>query len=162
MAWGNSTRRNYSLVAWNIVCKSKDQGGLCILDLKLMNKALLAKWWIRFLDNSVIGRWKSIIISKYGHRTAPAICSPFWKSILKDHKVINLGLNNEIGNDKSTSFWLDRWYNEHALQHQFPNLFSIVSDRFLSVADVFASSRLHMTFQRQLTGIYRIDRKSVV
>ena len=53
---GNSTRRKYSLVSWRIVCKSKDQGGLGVLDLKLRNKALLAKWWYRFLDNSVSGR----------------------------------------------------------------------------------------------------------
>lgn len=36
-------------------------------------------------------------------------------------------------------------------------MFSIVSDRFLSVADEFVSSRLHMTFQRQLTSMYRIE-----
>ena len=122
-----------------------------------MNKALLAKWWYRFLDNSVSGRWKNILLSKYGTRTSPSLCSPFWKSILKDHVVINLGLNKEIGNGNTTSFWLDRWCSEHALKHQFPNLFSIVTDRFISVAGAFSTSHLSLSFQRQITGIYRTE-----
>ena len=105
------------MVAWKEVCKSKDQGGLGVLDLKLMNQSLLAKWWIRFLDNSVHGTWKSILLSKYGNRTNPSVCSPFWRSILKDHVMINLGLNKEIGNGKSTAFWLDRWCTEIGRAH---------------------------------------------
>jgi hypothetical protein len=30
---GNSVRKKYVLVAWNIVCKSKMQGGLGVIDL---------------------------------------------------------------------------------------------------------------------------------
>ena len=120
-----------------------------------MNKALLAKWWIRFLDNTVHGKWKDIIRSKYGTRSTPTNCSPFWRSILKDIPVINLGLNKEIGNGQTTSFWLDRWCSEHALQHQYPHLFSIVSNIFISVAEAFVSSTLRLSFKRQLT-----DRKS--
>ena len=154
---GNSTRKKYSLVTWNAVCKSKDQGGLGILDLKIMNNALLAKWWIRFHDNSITGIWKDILHCKYGFRTTPFVCSPFWRSILKDHAVINLGLNKEIGNDRTTAFWLDRWFTEHALQHLYPNLFSIVYNRFISVADAFANSFLQLSFKRQLTGIYLVE-----
>jgi hypothetical protein len=39
----NSTRKKYHLVSWDVVCKSKSQGGLGVLDLKIMNTALLAK-----------------------------------------------------------------------------------------------------------------------
>ena len=150
---GNSTRKKYHLVEWRVVCKSKNQGGLGILDLKLMNKALLAKWWIRFSDNTVQGKWKDIIRSKYGTRTAPTICSPFCRSILKDIPVINLGLNKEIGNGQTISFWLDRWCSEHALQHQYPHLVSIVSNRFISVAEAFDSSTLQLSFKKQLIGV---------
>ena len=71
--------------------------------------------------------------------------------------VINLGLNKEIGNGKTTAFWLDRWYTEHALQHHYPNLFSIVTNRFVSVAEAFANSYLQLSFRRQLNGIYMIE-----
>jgi hypothetical protein len=50
---GNSVRKKYSLVAWHIVCKSKSQGGLGLLDLKMMNTTLLAKWIVRFQDPTV-------------------------------------------------------------------------------------------------------------
>lgn len=33
------------LVAWKSVCRSKKEGGLGILDMTLMNQALLVKWW---------------------------------------------------------------------------------------------------------------------
>ncbi|OAY66433.1 LINE-1 retrotransposable element ORF2 protein [Ananas comosus] len=36
------------LVAWKSVCLSKIQGGLGILDIAIMNRALLIKWWWRF------------------------------------------------------------------------------------------------------------------
>jgi hypothetical protein len=40
--------KKYHLVSWNVVCKSKSQGGLGVLDLKIMNTVLLAKWMVRF------------------------------------------------------------------------------------------------------------------
>jgi hypothetical protein len=40
---GNSTRKKYHLVSWDVICKGKSQCGLGVLDLKIMNTALLAK-----------------------------------------------------------------------------------------------------------------------
>ena len=62
MAGGSSVKKKYALVSWKIVCKSKDQGGLGLLHLDLMNIALRAKWWIRFKDPNVQGIWKSILL----------------------------------------------------------------------------------------------------
>jgi hypothetical protein len=36
--------RKYHLVQWPIICSPRDQGGLGVLDLDIMNKALLGKW----------------------------------------------------------------------------------------------------------------------
>jgi hypothetical protein len=42
---GNPTRKKYyCLVAWKSVCRSYNQDGLGIINLKLMNKVLLCKW----------------------------------------------------------------------------------------------------------------------
>lgn len=136
------------------MCKSKFQGGLGVLDLALMNKALLAKWWIRFLDPTVKDKWKDLILAKYGNGGAHGLSSPFWKAILRDNATINLGLNKEIGNGNTTAFWLDRWCGDCALQAHYPHLFSIVTDRFILVANAFATSTLKLDFKRQLTGIY--------
>jgi hypothetical protein len=52
---GNSVRKKYAFVAWNIVCKSKMQGGLGVIDLTVMNQSFLAKWLYRFQDSQVQG-----------------------------------------------------------------------------------------------------------
>jgi hypothetical protein len=57
--------KKYHLVSWNVVCKSKSQGGLRVLDLKIMNTVLLAKWMVRFQDPKVQGQWKTVIQAKY-------------------------------------------------------------------------------------------------
>lgn len=149
-----SARSALNIRSWDVVCSSKDQRGLGMLDLKLMNKALLAKWWIRFLDNTAQGKWKDIIVCKYGSRTSPAICSPLWRWILKDHSIIGLWLNKQIGNGVTTVYWLDRWCFEFSLQHQYHNLLSIVQNRFIYVAFAFSKSYMHLDFKRQLTDIY--------
>ena len=51
-----------NLVAWGEVCKPKIQGGLEILDLQIMNKALHGKWlvskpellWVKIIDQCII------------------------------------------------------------------------------------------------------------
>lgn len=58
--------KKYCLVSWNTVCKNKSQGGLGVLYLDRMNKALLGKWWVRFQDSHVTNLWKSLLIDKYG------------------------------------------------------------------------------------------------
>jgi hypothetical protein len=40
---GNTFRKKYALVAWLIGCKSKERRGLGVLNIDLMNKALLVK-----------------------------------------------------------------------------------------------------------------------
>ena len=63
---GSSVRKKISLVLWEVACADKSQGGLGIINLKTINSALLAKWWYRFNDPLVIGKWKEILIAKYG------------------------------------------------------------------------------------------------
>jgi hypothetical protein len=47
--------KKYHLVSWEHVCRPNDQGGLGILNLKIMNIALLAKWvWKLFNEK---GEW---------------------------------------------------------------------------------------------------------
>lgn len=43
-AGAKGERRACSLIAWNQICRSKEQGGLGISQIKYMNMALLARW----------------------------------------------------------------------------------------------------------------------
>ena len=58
--------KKISLVFWDVVCADKSQGELGVLNLKTINSALLAKWWYRFIDPAVLGKWKEILEVKYG------------------------------------------------------------------------------------------------
>ncbi|GJY14964.1 hypothetical protein Tco_0385386 [Tanacetum coccineum] len=50
--WGGSSRKKkLHLVAWSIVCKLKELGGLGVVPLHIKNFALLASWWAKFNGN---------------------------------------------------------------------------------------------------------------
>lgn len=52
-------------VAWDKVCKLKNEGGLGIKNLELFNKALLPKWkWRHLVD--VNSSWSEILSHRYG------------------------------------------------------------------------------------------------
>jgi hypothetical protein len=42
---GGSLKKQYHLVKWSKICKSKKKGGLGIKNLRKMNMSLLCKWW---------------------------------------------------------------------------------------------------------------------
>lgn len=42
---GDELRRKIHLVKWKEISKSKNQGGLGVKRIKLMNDCLLLKWW---------------------------------------------------------------------------------------------------------------------
>jgi len=52
-------------VKWEIICKSKGEGGLGIKDLKSFNMMFLEKWKWR-LGKEEKGLWRNILLSKYG------------------------------------------------------------------------------------------------
>jgi len=62
--WGQEGRK-IACVKWDLICKSKEEGGLGVKDLKCFNMALLGKWRWR-LGKDHTGIWKDILESKYG------------------------------------------------------------------------------------------------
>jgi hypothetical protein len=60
------------------VCKSKQQGGLGIIDIEAMNKSLLIKWLVRIKDSYVQGWWKTVLLYKYLRLFAHNNVSPFF------------------------------------------------------------------------------------
>ena len=55
--------RKYRLSKWDILCRSKEQGGRGIMNLKVQNKCLLSKWLFKFTDED--GIWQQIFRNKY-------------------------------------------------------------------------------------------------
>jgi hypothetical protein len=46
---GQGNKKKYHLVSWQEICKPKDQGGLGVMNTKLMIQALMIKWIWRML-----------------------------------------------------------------------------------------------------------------
>jgi hypothetical protein len=63
--WGGvGGGRKISWVRWNSVCQTKENGGLGVRDVRVLNVSLLAKWKWRLLDEKP-GLWKDVLV-KYG------------------------------------------------------------------------------------------------
>lgn len=56
-------------VKWNQICLPKAKGGAGVVDIRVKNKSLLAKWCWRFaVDREAL--WRKIIAAKYGNSYA--------------------------------------------------------------------------------------------
>jgi hypothetical protein len=82
------------LVAWDILCRPLNQGGLGIKDLKLQGLALRVRWeWLKRMDPE--RPWQGL-------------------PMLKDERaraVFNTLTVISVGDGKQVLFWTDRWTN---------------------------------------------------
>ncbi|KAB2635258.1 hypothetical protein D8674_025792 [Pyrus ussuriensis x Pyrus communis] len=118
------------LVKWEIVIKSKEEGGLGVGNLRNQNEALLAKWLWRFPKepNSL---WHKVIRSKYGMQDNGWNANPPLRgSSRSPWKDISCGLQSflqcckfEVGNGERVRCWEDGWLEGGPLKEQFPRLF---------------------------------------
>ena len=72
------------MLKWAAVCRPKKYGGLGINNSKLMNVALLTKWWWKLASNEG-GLWADLLRAKYfpdgNVFNAKASGLPFWNGI---------------------------------------------------------------------------------
>ncbi|KAI5438806.1 hypothetical protein KIW84_024508 [Lathyrus oleraceus] len=112
--WGDTSERSHlHSMNWNIICKSKHIGGPDLRNLKVMNKACLAKlgWTFKTKNSSL---WASLMTSKYlsrrfvsGNLISKPCDSYRWKSIVEMHpKLYSLSFW-EVGNDLTINIWED-------------------------------------------------------
>lgn len=108
-------------------------GGLGIQNLKLMNKALLCKWWWKIFSTE--GLWQEVLISKYGKNKGLAEIklrqgdSQFWSELMK-HRDYFLSLCKfEIGTGENVRFWEDWWIQNKPLKDNFPRLYNLCFDK---------------------------------
>lgn len=123
--------------AWTSVCKSKDEGGLGVINLKTHNEALLLKHLMKFFNREDIP-WVSLIWEKYyetGNLPAEAKKGWFWwRDILKLlDKFKGLAMVN-INNAKSCYLWTNLWNNK-VPRLAYPELFSFAKSHKTILAD---------------------------
>ena len=138
------------------MCQPKEQGGLGIQNLDLQNKCLLSKWLFKLCNEE--GTWQELIRNKYlKNKTLSQIekkngFSQFWNGLL-GVKDIFLSLGKfKLDNGTQIRFWEDKWLGSQALKIQYSNLFDIVWKKQATMADVFNSAPLNVSFRRALVG----------
>ena len=102
---GGALEKKPHLVKWDVVCTRKEQGGLGLRNLTIMNKGLLGKWIGRFALRPD-ACWKRLICFKYGKAdlgwSSKKAHGPYgiglWKDILKEFSWVKDHWKFSIGN----------------------------------------------------------------
>ncbi|GLT99814.1 hypothetical protein SLE2022_172280 [Rubroshorea leprosula] len=142
--WGGSReKRKISWVKWEVICWSKEKGGLGVPDLRRRNWALLGKWWYRFGDGRE-GLWKRVVKEKfYGGKPEVGITdvenlrvSQIWGDIIRiggnSEKLKNMlrqGFRWKVGEGCRVNFWRDIWVGNKSLRDLFPRLFQLALNK---------------------------------
>ena len=84
---GGNLEKKAHLVNWEVVCADKENGGLGLRKLALLNKALLGKWIWRFacVEEDL---WKQVLVAKYGQEDL------VWRT-KKANEAIGVGLEGD-------------------------------------------------------------------
>ena len=139
-----------------LMCQPKEYGGLGIQNLDIQNKCLLSKWLFKLCNEE--GVWQELLRNKYlkdktlGQVNKKPGDSYFWTSLMgvKD-KFLSLG-RFSLKDGSQIRFWEDIWLGNRTLKSQFPSLFNIVRRRHATVAEVFSTTPLNISFRRALVG----------
>jgi hypothetical protein len=139
------------------MCQPKEQGGLGIQNLDIQNKCLLSKWLFKLCNEE--GIWQELLRNKYlKDKTLRQVNkkpgdSYFWTSLMgvKD-KFLSLG-RFSLKDGSQIRFWEDIWLGNRTLKSQFSSLFNIVCRRHATVAEVFSTTPLNISFRRALMWI---------
>ena len=108
-------RSSGAKVAWDDVCKPKEEGGLGIKRIKDCNLAMMMRYiWLLFTDKQNL--WV-LWVHTYHLRgrsfwriKASQTCSWNWLCLLKLRSSTRLLIKHVIGNGQATKLWYDNWH----------------------------------------------------
>jgi len=143
--WGKE-KEPISWVSWKMVCKPREEGGLGLRDIQNFNIALLPKWKWRLIGEEK-GRWKEMVVSKYGSGSeVPQIPvrlqSWWWRDLSKacgeggDEGWFQKEVWWKVGCGDKVRFWEDVWIGNSSLKNMFPRLFTLSLNQRQKVEEV--------------------------
>ena len=85
--------------------------------------------WIWKLSQGAAGLWADILRAKYfpngNFFEGEARGSPFWQDLQAIRPAFDKGAKSQVGNGRSTRFWLDFWVGTCPLWEVFPELYAL-------------------------------------
>jgi hypothetical protein len=131
---GRTVRKEICLVVWKIVCQSKQQEGLGIPKVRLINKSLLYKWFRNsiILMSMTCGK-KLLVVNIITEDHYIFLFLYFLKEVNKELDIFKIRINTIIENGQTILFWKDGWILECFLQTQLSLLYDIATDQDLTV-----------------------------
>lgn len=151
---GCNKKKRYYLVKWNRICRSKENGGLGIKDLRKQNISLMVKWWWKLETQN--GVWQDIVRARYlRNRTVAEVGprfsdSPCWKALLKVKEIYMVGRKITVESGNIARVWKDSINGLPPFQEQYPQLFDICNIPGCTVNQV-GKAEVHSFFRRRLT-----------
>ncbi|GKB09153.1 RNA-directed DNA polymerase, eukaryota [Tanacetum coccineum] len=155
---GNDPKeRKITWVAWQKVLASKVQGGLGVSSFFALNRALLIKWYWRFLSNDG-SLWSHVIQAIHGDKLDHVSNSPsLWSTILREiNSLKDIGFDfmshckKRIGNGRATKFWTDKWVLDVTFRERFPRVYALDMDKECLVASKFGGGQISDSFRRNV------------
>lgn len=143
--------RYISLVTWELVTKPKKLGGLGVLNLTTMNRALLSKvmWQWQHVNKP---DWMQLIqmetLSAKPWNAANA--TNFWRSLKHMESFMEVSVQFKMGDGSHIRFWKDAWRGS-AIMNQYPLLYSFALNKDISVYEVRRQGTWHIELHQGIT-----------
>jgi len=114
---GNAEKKKWALVAWNKLCKSKNLGGLNLLDPSTISRTCGAKLWWRWLKEPNLPwakHWKEKYAPGYSNQDLIRMQespdgSPIWNLARRNREIVQEHSFWEIRDGETALFWEDAW-----------------------------------------------------
>jgi len=149
------------MASWDMLSRPKDQGGLGIINTKIMNECLLTKWiWKIFKQPDEV--WYKLLKAKYMRHKSffnskSRGASQFWQGLHKVKHLFKWGAIHKVRDGSQTFFWLDTWLGDSPLKIQYPTLYSISRDPNAMVADIYYGGEWTIDFRRSLSSTEALE-----
>ncbi|KAJ4748165.1 RNA-directed DNA polymerase (reverse transcriptase)-related family protein [Rhynchospora pubera] len=130
--WHGCNSTKLVLISWDKVCMPKAIGGSGILDLQVMNDALLAKWlWIWLSKENSIWSNLNLVLQNGNFSTFPS-SGQLQNNFSKMIDLFSTVLKFQLGDGIRVPFWHFDW-GFGILKHKFHTLFTFSLDTGISV-----------------------------
>jgi hypothetical protein len=127
---GAEEKFRYHMAKWEMVARPKDQGGLGIINTRLMNECLVVKWiWKIMQEPNAL--WFKNLKAKYLDSRGFFYSnsngsSQFWQGLHKVKHLFKWGAIYKVENGQHCHFWHDVWIGTVPLKIQYEELFRMV------------------------------------